>query len=185
MPLSPAASRKMLHMRDIQLRGYQREDGLVDIEARITDVKTYSWDSLHRRGKSGEPLHEMWMRITIDRHMLIHECEASTEAAPYDVCPKAAPNFARLAGLVIGKGFVKAAMQRVGGVEGCTHLRELLQPMATVAFQTMVGIRNDPGKPARGLAHAVINSVLLNTCLAYDEKGAIVADSKAQQDSEA
>ncbi|WP_363238880.1 DUF2889 domain-containing protein [Acidocella sp.] len=32
-------------------------------------------------------------------------------------------------------------MLRIGGVAGCTHLRELLQPLATVSFQTMHGIR--------------------------------------------
>jgi hypothetical protein len=41
-PSAPAA-RKLEHLRDISLRGYLREDGLVDIEAHLTDTKTYGF----------------------------------------------------------------------------------------------------------------------------------------------
>ena len=40
MPLSaPAAPRRRLHTRRITFEGFQREDGLFDIDARLTDVK--------------------------------------------------------------------------------------------------------------------------------------------------
>ena len=74
--------------------------------------------------------------------MEITAFEAVTEYGPYSICPSAAPNFARLAGLRIGRGFIKAANERVGGVHGCTHLRELLGQMGTVAFQTLYAIRH-------------------------------------------
>lgn len=41
MPLSPPEPREHIHSRDIILRGYRREDGLWDIEAHLTDTKTY------------------------------------------------------------------------------------------------------------------------------------------------
>jgi hypothetical protein len=175
MPLSRAASRKLLHLRDIQLRGYEREDGLVDIEARITDTKTYSWHNNDRGSvNSGEALHDMWMRVTLNRDMLIIECEATTDSAPYSICPGAAPNFSRLAGLSIGKGFLRAAMLRLGGVEGCTHLRELLQPIATVAFQTMLSVRSHD-KSGAATPFIGINPSLVNSCYAYDETGPLLA----------
>jgi hypothetical protein len=180
MPLSRPTSRKLLHLRDIQLRGYQREDGLVDIEARMTDTKTYSWNNPDRGAvNSGEPLHDMWMRVTIDQNMTVHGCEAAMDATPYSACPSVAPNFQRLAGLTIGKGFIKAAMLRLGGVEGCTHLRELLQPIATVAFQTMVSVRrlDKSGQPKSPRPFVEINPALVNTCHAYDENGPLVASA--------
>ena len=170
MPLSRATPRKLLHQRDIQLRGYERADGLVDIEAHMTDTKTYSWGNQDRSGiQAGEPLHDMWVRMTIDHDMVIHSCEASMDATPYNVCGGAAPGFQQLAGLKIGKGFLRAALHRIGGVAGCTHLRELLQPLATVAFQTMHGIRAHEAKSARTAAG--IPAALLNTCFAYNEAG--------------
>jgi hypothetical protein len=66
-PLSPPPERELLHSRDIVLRGYRRSDGLYDIEAHLTDTKTYG--SANRdRGyiHAGEPIHGMWLRLTVD-----------------------------------------------------------------------------------------------------------------------
>ena len=152
MPLSPPADREELHARDIALRGFQRADGLFDIEATLADTKARGFAS-EQRGwiASGERLHGMAARMTVDEAMTIVAFEAAIDDSPYpSVCPGAAPHFARLVGLVIGPGFVRAAMQRVGGTGGCTHLRELLQQMATVAYQTMwpVRQRRAPAQPA-------------------------------------
>lgn len=180
MPLSRAEPRNLLHLRDIQLRGYAREDGLVDIEARMTDTKSYSWGNRDRGGiQSGEPLHDMWMRVTLGPDMVIHAAEAAMDATPHQVCPGVAPNFARLAGLRIGKGFLKAAMERLAGIEGCTHLRELLQPIATVAVQTMFSLQHGRRKEdAEG--ERAVPAFLVNTCYAYDEHGPVVARGKAE-----
>jgi hypothetical protein len=43
MPLTQAASRELLHTRDIQISGYRRDDGLYDIEAQLADAKTYGF----------------------------------------------------------------------------------------------------------------------------------------------
>ena len=138
MPLPKPSSRKLLHSRDIQLRGYEREDGLVDVEAHLTDTKSYSFSNRDRGNiPAGEPIHEMWLRITIDHGMTIIAVEAAMDATPHNPCSGIAPNYQRLVGLNMAKGFMKAAMQQLGGVEGCTHLRELLQPLGTIAFQTM------------------------------------------------
>lgn len=175
MPLSKASPRKMLHLRDIQLRGYEREDGLVEVEARISDVKTYGAGS---RGafEAGEPVHEMWLRLTLDRDMVVQGCEAAMDATPHEICPQVAPNFQRLKGLRIGRGFIKSAMHRLGGGEGCTHLRELLQPAATVAFQTMTIYRQMSAPPGRKW----INTDLIDSCYAYREDGEMIARYRAE-----
>jgi hypothetical protein len=170
MPLSAPAKREKLHDRTIVLEGFRREDGLFDIEARLTDTKTYAFTNEDRgEVRPGEPLHGMLMRLTIDEDLRIVACEADTEYGPYAVCPAITPNFASLAGLKIGPGWMRAAKERVGGVRGCTHLVELLGPMATVAYQTLVVLRrNRPVDPSRLPA-------LLNTCHAYAADGEIVA----------
>jgi DUF2889 family protein len=163
MPLSDPQDRELLHLRDIALRGYRRADGLFDIEAHLTDTKTYGFPS-EDRGYigAGEPLHGMAMRMTVDEDLTIVACEAATDFGPYSICAGGAPNFARLAGLSIKRGFLRAAADRVGGVAGCTHLRELLQQMATVAIQTLFAVRmrqeeaKRPDKPS-----------MLNTCFAF------------------
>ena len=40
MPLSQPHEREPIHLRDIALCGYQRADGLFDIEAHLRDTRT-------------------------------------------------------------------------------------------------------------------------------------------------
>ena len=49
MPLSTAAPRKPIHTREIRYTGYEREDGQFDIEAHMTDTKTYPFANDWRR----------------------------------------------------------------------------------------------------------------------------------------
>jgi hypothetical protein len=170
MPLSPPAPREKLHTRSIQIDGFRREDGLFDIEARLDDTKTYAFANEDRgEVRPGEKLHGMLMRLTIDEDMTVVACEANTEFGPYAVCPAITPNFARLAGLRIGPGWNRKVKEVVGGVRGCTHLVELLGPMATVAFQTLVVLRRKKAASASG------PPAQINTCHAYAADGPLVA----------
>jgi len=178
MPLSAPAPRKLEHLRDISLRGYVRDDGLVDIEAHLTDTKTYGFPSEHRgQVGPGDPIHGMWLRMTINEDMLILACEAVSDHTPFAVCTGATPAFAGLAGLSIGPGFNRAVNERVGGVLGCTHLREVLAQMGTVAFQTMWPLRNRRQQAQRTAEVAGAprrRPALLGTCHAYAPHSPVV-----------
>jgi hypothetical protein len=170
LPLSEPVARETLHTRRIVLNGYRRADGLYDIEAQLTDTKTYGFANEDRGViDAGEPLHGMSMRMTVDEDMMIMGFEAATDYSPYTICPQVTPNFARLVGLRIGRGFLRAAAERVGGVHGCTHLRELLQQMATVAFQTLYPVLTKRSKPGSSPEPG-----LLNTCYAYSADSSVV-----------
>src|SRR3546814_13901379 len=91
--------------------------------------------------KAGTPVHDMWIRLTIDGEYRIHDVEAVTDAGPYRGCGDIAPDFVKLKGLKIGPGWTRQVKERVGGTQGCTHLVELLRPIATVCYQTIVGWR--------------------------------------------
>lgn len=185
MPLSQPQERELLHSRDIVLRGYHRADGLYDIEAQLTDTKSYGSAS-HDRGyiEAGEPIHGMRLRLTVDEERRIVACEAASDYTPYTVCPAAAPNFSSLAGLRIKPGFLREAAKRIGGTMGSTHLRELLQQMATTAYQTI-----DPARARREALAAgpgsdrldlrITNKMggppaILNTCIAYGSDSPVV-----------
>jgi hypothetical protein len=180
MPLThPPVERELMHLRDIALRGYRRSDGLFDIEAHLVDTKTPL--EANRSGRQeappGTPIHGMWLRLTVSEDMVVVACEASSDFTPYAICPQAAPNFARLAGLKIGPGFNRAVAERVGGTHGCTHLRELLGQMATVVYQTLYPYRarkereEAERRAAAGEHHHGAASrkkpALVGTCIAY------------------
>lgn len=148
MPLSKPHPRNHIHSRDIQCRGYRRDDGLWDIEGQMVDTKTYSFDNEDRGAiNSGEPIHDMWLRLTIDDGLTVEDAEAAINDAPFSICGDITPAFAVLKGLTIGPGWRKAVVQRLGGTKGCTHLIDLLTgPLAVVAFQTVRPPRGDLGK---------------------------------------
>lgn len=139
MPLSPAAPRARLHARTLECNGFVREDGLWEIEGRIRDHRTYAFDNEWRgRVEPDTPLHEMWIRMTLDDAMTITGIEVATDQSPFALCPGVLPNFQRLVGARIGPGFTRTAREAVGSREGCTHIVEMLTQVATVAFQTKV-----------------------------------------------
>jgi hypothetical protein len=122
MPLPPAAARKAVHTRSIDCRGYEREDGLWDIEGRLVDTKAFNWR--RREGMAdlpaGEPVHEMWIRLTIDLDMVIHDVVAATDASPYRACGDITPNFSALKGRAIRRGWTKELQTVIGGPNGCS-----------------------------------------------------------------
>jgi len=138
MPLSPPVGRQHLHTRHVTCQGYFREDGLWDVEGRITDTKSYEHANEWRGPlKPGEFVHDMSIRLTFDHKFTIVDVEAVTDSSPYRICGEVAPDFRKLIGLRIGGGFHRAVRERLGGVHGCTHIVELLGPVATTAFQTV------------------------------------------------
>jgi hypothetical protein len=142
MPLSASTGRKKIHRRSIECHGYQRDDGLWDIEGHLIDTKTYTFKNRDRGDiPAGEPVHEMWLRLTVDGELLIHEVEAVTDWGPFSICPAITEQFKALEGLRIGPGWRRQVKELVGGVNGCTHLAELIGPVATTAFQTIYPIR--------------------------------------------
>lgn len=175
MSLSQAASRRHIHTRKIVCEGFEREDGLYDVEARIVDTKTFSFDHNKRgRVEAGTPVHDMQVRLTVDKNKVVRDIEVATNMAPYADCFTVAPAYKALIGASIASGWRRAVNEAVGGVKACTHLRELLMPVATVAFQTMEGGQ-------KGVNRAMANAdspkpFFMNQCKAWSEKGALVKE---------
>ncbi len=165
--LSPPAPRMQLHTRQVVCMGWEREDGLFDIEGRLSDVRARDQDGA--RGatprKAGEPIHLMSLRLTLDDQFIIVAAEACTHQAPFGDCHEVGELYQRLVGLPIRAGFQRAVKERFGDALGCTHLTELLGPLATTAFQTM-GPALERRRVARGEAMEDPNSMkrLLDTC---------------------
>ena len=172
MPLPQPTPRNKIHIRQVQCQGYQRDDGLWDIEGHLVDTKTYDFHNSHRGDvAAGVPVHEMWLRLTIDENMLIHAVEACMDHHPYRICPQITANFQRLKGLRIGLGFRRKVAAKLGNIEGCVHMVEMLGPMATTAFQALVGqrVKNAYKDPD-------YRPPFLNTCHAHATNGVVVKE---------
>ena len=123
----------------------------------------------------------MRMRLTIDTTMLIHAAEQSTEHSPYNYCHEVEHFCKKLVGERIGPGWTRKVKTLMGGSAGCTHITELLGPMATTAFQTLVKakIKEDKQKQESQTDSSEEQKpagkpFLLNTCHALQSHSPVV-----------
>lgn len=179
MPLSEPAARKPLHTRKIEMTGYIRDDGLWDIEGRLVDTKAYDYETTWLgEVKAGTPVHEMWVRLTVDDDMRIRASEASFEHHPFPTCPGSTPNFAGLDGIRIGPGWMREVRRRVGGTKGCTHIIEMLAQVGTTAYQTFVAKRRVKGEDHEDkMRDQTGRPFMIDSCHAMASDGPVVQRS--------
>ena len=136
----PEVERELTHTRRVRYEGYKRKDGLWDIEAHLTDVKNHDYALKTGVRRAGQPIHDMWVRITVDRQMKIVDACSSSDSVPYPGgCETIAPAYSKLIGLSLVKEFRKNVREALGGVRGCTHITEMLGGLPTAAIQTFAG----------------------------------------------
>lgn len=129
-------NRVEIHNRSLEFRCFHRDDGLWDIEAALLDTKPYVIGK-HRRYEAGEPIHRMKVRLTIDDDMIVRDLAAVMENRPYEECVSAIEPMRAVVGLKMGAGWRREVDRVIGGIVGCTHMRELLYNAATAAFQSL------------------------------------------------
>lgn len=157
MNVFEAVERRQIKERRITCRGFARTDGLWDIEGHLVDTSTEPIDLPVGQVAPGAPLHEMRIRVTIDIDMNIVDLEAKTLHGPYPVCGLINEAYRSLIGVRIQAGYNQLVKGRFRNELGCTHLTELLPPMATAAFQLLLPVWGRMGRPTNvvGGCHAM------------------------------
>ena len=172
MPLPDSPDRTELHLRRIEMRGYRRADGLYEIDGRVTDTKSQPAKTLlgDKEIPPGTPLHDMWVRLVVDEGLLVHDIVAVTDASPYEICREAVEPMRAIVGERIKGGWSNMVKAKLGGAKGCTHLMEILIPLATAAYQTLTSVRlsrpppvDTEGRPLR-----------IDSCYAYAKERDVV-----------
>jgi hypothetical protein len=171
MPLPAPSEREELHCRVIEMKGFRRSDGALEVEAHLKDTRTHEFTVENGRSVSaGQPLHDMSVRLVVDADMNVIDIFADIDASPFNVCTEATAAMQAIKGLRIGPGWTAKVRECLAGACGCTHLRELLGPMATVAIQSTYKERqarpdavDSEGRPRK-----------INSCYAYSSNGELV-----------
>lgn len=131
------SERRQLHLRRIHCEAFERPDGLIDLEGQLIDTKPQPLQLVHREVPAGEAIHQMRVRLTIDRERRIVDARVSSEHAPYPDCRGVEAAYRQLVGLRIEPGFTMAVKRLFRGTAGCTHMTELLPTLASTAFQVL------------------------------------------------
>lgn len=177
MDTSPSApTRTPIHRRAVTYRGFARSDGLWDIEGHLVDTKDYVLERFDRIPLPvGMPMHDMFIRVTVDDSLKVVDIQTGMAATPFDECINTAEPVRRLIGATLGRGWRKAIESAMGGVQGCTHLRELLFNLATAAFQSIPSYM-DHQRRQRGDALPELTAVpaYVGQCLSWRRDGPVV-----------
>lgn len=166
--------REELHHRQIDLRFYRLDNGRYEVVGRLIDTKRQPFRRQLAEADTppGTPIHDIAVHLVVDEEMLVHEAFASMDATPFTICPGATGTLAPLVGLSMRKGWNRQVRELLGGAASCTHIVELLGPMATTAFQGLAPARlariNLPGSEAQRQAK-------VDSCYAYAAEREVVA----------
>ncbi|MEC7259448.1 MAG: DUF2889 domain-containing protein [Pseudomonadota bacterium] len=177
MPLPPPADRNENHLRRFSYRTFQRADGLWDIDATVQDTKSYRYyDPVRGPLEPGDYLHNISVRLSFDDDFTVREIVAAMDDTPYAFCQGGADNTPKLLGANLMKGWRKTLAEHLGGTCSCTHLREMLVNMSTVAFQTISAHREHKHTPESVEPHRIAERpVYLGGCHALQMDGPVVA----------
>jgi hypothetical protein len=169
---SGPVTREELHFRRIDMRGYRRSDGLFEVEGRVTDSKTHEFvhPAPGRTVATGEPIHDMGVRLVFDEQMLVHDVQTFTHDAPYAACPEGGRALQSIKGMRMAGGWSREVRERLRGARSCTHLMEILIPMATAAYQSLGYLR--VAQPERLDADG--RPLQIDSCYAYSAAGEVV-----------
>ena len=182
MPLSQPDERKLTHTRVVTCHGYERADNLWDIEGRIVDTKPYAFPNKDRGGqiKADEPLHDMSIRLTIDNELKVRDAEAVIDDSPYNYCKCVTPIIKQLIGMQIAPGWTLRSKTAMGANRGCTHLTELLGPIATTAIQTIFSKKQERDNNSAN-RHRKLSRSFIGSCHSYAADSPVVKEHWPEQ----
>lgn len=152
-------TKRLVAQRSITLDLYETDAGRALVSARFLD-----------------PYHLIALDVELDPvTRTIVAASAQYVTAPFrDVCGAVGDRAQRLIGLVIGRGVMKEVARRVGGPDGCVHLRELAMEVVNFAATSLVGAEQGFGlmstefnRKSEQERKRLSLAVLKDTCAAY------------------
>jgi hypothetical protein len=119
--------------RRIEINSFDVGDGRIQVEGRLRD-----WQRPRLGGSLLGPflVHDIRVCITVNGYnMAIEAVEGEMCHQPRNGCSEVLPLMGDLVGVEVTKGFAKQVKELIGGVRGCTHVRNLVINLGPAALQ--------------------------------------------------
>ena len=172
----PSTKRRLMHRRSVECLGYLRDDGLWEVEARLVDTKPFArLDRRHGQRAPGDPVHDIRLRLAVDDSFTIRETGTTMASTPYPSCLDVEGILQRLVGERIGPGWRETVRRKIGRLETCTHLMELLGPAVTTLYQTMSHATPDGRDTPENQQNSGKRPFFIGGCHSWRTDGPIVA----------
>jgi len=153
--------KRLVSKRDIGIEAFELENGNLMLEATFLD-----------------PYHLIRLNLHIDpkTKTIIHtKCEFGNH--PHSNCPIVALKAQLLIGLKIERGITRKVSERIGGSEGCIHLRELTLETINFAATALIGYDEGFGLMSRDFnlldenkKFEISQHLLKDSCVVYKSK---------------
>jgi len=125
--------KRLVSKRDIGIEAFELENGNLMLEATFLD-----------------PYHLIRLNLHIvPQTKTIIYAKSEFASHPHQACPFVAAKAKLLVGLKIERGITRHISQRIGGSEGCIHLRELTLETINFAATTLIGFDEGFGLMSR------------------------------------
>jgi hypothetical protein len=95
---------------------------------------------------------------------VVRDIEAASDSTPWELCKGAQSTLKVLEGETVGRGWSSMVKPRLRGAASCTHLMEMLIPLATTAVQAI--------RPIKQLVVDINEQA--DSCYAFDRNGEVV-----------
>jgi hypothetical protein len=90
---------------------------------------------------AGQPLHDIWVRLTVDGEFVVRAIEAASDVTPWSICKEAEGTLQVLVGEKLARGWSAKVKERLRGAASCTHLMEMLIPLATTGCRASAALQ--------------------------------------------
>jgi hypothetical protein len=152
--------KRLVSKRDIGIEAFELENGNLMLEATFMD-----------------PYHLIRLNLHVEpgtRTIVRAKCEFTNH--PHSLCPHVEAKAQQLVGMVIGRGITKMILQKIGGSDGCVHLRELAMETINFAATALIGFDQGFGLMSRDFnvlneeeRFEISRPLLRNTCYIYKD----------------
>jgi hypothetical protein len=153
--------KRLVSKRDIGIEAFELVNGNLMLEATFLD-----------------PYHLIRLNIHINPNTkeIVHT-KSEFGNHPHAGCPVVALKAQTLVGLKIERGITRKVSERIGGSEGCIHLRELALETINFAATALIGFDEGFGLMSRDFnlldenkKYELSKHLLQNSCYVYNEK---------------
>lgn len=165
------------HQRTITVTTHKAGAGRAVIEGRLTDRRNRENYLLTGEKLPAGDIHDMIVRLLVDTESLtIEDVEVELVTVPRHECLELRDSLSGIKGVRIWKGFTGKIRSLLGGVNSCSHLKELVEAMGPAAIQGVFSLKAgnraelsalmDDRQIRRTLAQSMVN-----TCYVWRESG--------------
>ena len=189
-PPAPEGS-TLIHTRRYEVRSYKLSEDRFLLRGVVVDEKPAGLYVAH------DPevlwVHHMVVDLELSfPNLVIEKASATFHERPHAHCTDIEPEYEKLVGLSIARGFNAKVKELFGGPRGCTHIGALLSAMAPVAIQSIWSMRATANGGMKPLARSEMTPEMrrrsyamnLNTCHMWDENGDMVRGIEAGEPME-